>query len=59
MLTMLLVQSQTHFLLDHRPYSELSKAVHEVNKVNKIQCWALAKTLDGPGCQPLSFVCRI
>lgn len=56
MLTMLLVQSQTDFLLDHRPYSELSKAVHEVNK---IQCWALAKTLGGPGCQPLSFVCRI
>lgn len=55
MLTMLLVQSQTAFLLDHRPYFELSEAVHEVNK---IQCWALAKTFDGPGCQPLSSVRR-
>lgn len=52
-LTILLVQSQTDFLLDHRPYVKHSKALHEVNI---IQDWALVKGLDEPGCQPLSFV---
>lgn len=52
-LTILLVQSQTDFLLDHRPYFKHSKALHEV-KI--IQHWALGKGLDEPGCQPLSFV---
>lgn len=42
LLTILLIQSQAHFLLDHRPYFKLSKAVHEINK---IQHWALAKAL--------------
>lgn len=52
-LTVLLVQSQTEFLVDHRPYFRLSKALHEVNI---IQHWALVRGLDEPGCQPFSFV---
>lgn len=52
-LTMLLVQSQTDFLIDHRPYFRLSKALHEVNI---IQHWALVKGLDEPGGQLFSFV---
>lgn len=55
MLTVLLVQSQTDFLLDDQPYFKLSKAVHEVNK---IQRWAAAKAFGGPGHQPHSFVPR-